>query len=97
MALGARLGHVEYGNHEVQAAREIADTKLARAYSSVYELVELRKWQVASVLSWQESTAELKEVRSRLVKPTVQEVELSSKLNDVEAELDKRLEKLEAV
>lgn len=61
------------------------------------ELVELSKRCVASDLSVQELTAELKEVKLQLAKVTTEKLELLTKLNAVEAEFDKRLEELAVV
>lgn len=68
-----------------------------RANSGAKELVELRNRRAGSDVAVQELTAELKVVKSELVKVTTEKLESSTKLNAVEEESDKTLEELAVV
>lgn len=93
LALQTRLVKTKSREHDAQTAREAADENLAKMSRNADEVGELRKLQAASDLCVHELTGELKTVKVRLIQTTAENLELSTKLDSVVAESDKRPER----
>lgn len=86
VANGALRRQVDSRGCEAQTARKAADANSANLNFCTNEPVEFHSQQIASDVSVQKLTAELKEVTFQLVTVTAEKLELSTELNDVKVE-----------
>lgn len=97
LELGTRLGRARCRGRDDQAVRDAADAKLAKMRSDAEVVDGMQKRQMASNVSRQGLTADLKTVQVRFFQVTVETPELSTKLDAAAADSNKRLEELGGV